>query len=77
MSEIKDVDFVEQQEYNVLQLNDYADCLVGITHEARPRAIYSLSKILEKSKKTKNCGRDSAFKEFEFAKLLSLVELRT
>tara|TARA_R100000908_G_C3736056_1_gene133921 strand:+ start:108 stop:371 length:264 start_codon:yes stop_codon:yes gene_type:complete len=76
MSEIKDVEFVEQQEYNVLQLNDYADCLVGITHEARPRAIYSLSKILNKIRKTKNCGRDSAFKEFELEIRMPLFEQR-
>ena len=76
MSEIKDVEFVEQQQYNVLQLNDYADCLVGITHEARPRAIYSLSKILNKIRKTKNCGRDSAFKEFELEIRMPLFEQR-
>ena len=76
MSEIKDVEFVEQQEFNVLQLNDYADCLVGITHEARPRAVYSLSKILDKIKKTKNCGRDSAFKEFELEIRMPLFEQR-
>ena len=76
MSEIKDVEFVEQKEYNVLQLNDYGDCLIGITHEARPRAIYSLSKILDKIKKTKNCGRDSAFKEFELEIRMPLFEQR-
>ena len=76
MSEIKDVEFVEQQEYNVLQLNDYADCLVGITHESRPRAIYSLSKILDKIKKSKKCERDAAFKEFELEIRMPLFEQR-
>lgn len=74
MTEIKDVEFVEQKEYNVLQLNDYSDCLIGITHEARPRAIYSLSKILDKIKESKNCERDSAFKEFELEIRMPLFE---
>ena len=76
IKEVEDVEFVEQQEYNVLQLNDYADCLVGITHEARPRAIYSLDKLLKQIMKKKKCKRDSAFKHFELEIRMPLFEQR-
>tara|TARA_R100000353_G_C6498126_1_gene193508 strand:+ start:739 stop:1002 length:264 start_codon:yes stop_codon:yes gene_type:complete len=76
MSEIKEVEFVEQKEYNVLQLNDFGDCLIGITHEARPRAIHSLDKILKQIMKQKKCKRDTAFKHFELEMRMPLFEQR-
>ena len=73
MSDIQDVEFVEEKSYNVLQLNGYEEALIGITHESKPRAIYSLSKIIDKIMLKKTMYREQAFKEFELEIRLPLL----
>ena len=73
MSDIQDVEFVEEKSYNVLQLNGYEEALIGITHESKPRAIYSLSKIIDKIMLKKKMYREQAFKEFELEIRLPLL----
>ena len=74
MDNIDDVDFTEQKEYNVLQLTGFSDSILGVSHEAKPRAIYSLSKIIDKIMKDKDVGRNGAFKAFELEVRLPLLE---
>ena len=74
MNKIEDVEFVEQKDFNVLQLTGYENALVGITHEAKPRAIYSLSKVIDLIKTRKKIDRNGAFKEFELEVRMPLFE---
>ena len=74
MDNIEEVDFTEQKEYNVLQLTGFSDSILGVSHEAKPRAIYSLSKIIDKIMKDKDVGRNGAFKAFELEVRLPLLE---
>jgi len=74
MSNIEEVEFTEQKDFNVLQLKGYENALVGITHEANPKAIYSLSKIIDLIKTRKKTDRNGAFKEFELEVRMPLFE---
>tara|TARA_R110000772_G_scaffold10500_1_gene33437 strand:+ start:385 stop:642 length:258 start_codon:yes stop_codon:yes gene_type:complete len=74
MDNIEEVEFTEQKEYNVLQLTGFLDSILGVSHEAKPRAIYSLSKIIDKIMKDKDVDRNGAFKTFELEVRLPLLE---
>jgi hypothetical protein len=74
MDNIEEVEFTEQKEYNVLQLTGFLDSILGVSHEAKPRAIYSLSKIIDKIMKDKDVDRNEAFKTFELEVRLPLLE---
>lgn len=74
MDNIEEVEFTEQKEYNVLQLTGFADTILGVSHESKPRAIYSLSKIIVKIMKDKDVDRNEAFKTFELEVRLPLLE---
>ena len=74
MDSIEEVEFTEQKEYNVLQLTEFSDSILGVSHEATPRAIYSLSKIIDKIMKDKDVDRNVAFKTFELEVWRPLLE---
>jgi len=74
MDSIEEVEFTEQKEYNVLQLTGLKDALLGISHEAKPRAIYSLSKIIAQIMEENDIDRKEAFKTFELEVRLPLLE---
>ncbi len=74
MDSIEEVEFTEQKEYNVLQLTGLKDALLGISHEATPRAIYSMTKVIAQIMEENDIDRNEAFKTFELEVRLPLLE---
>ena len=74
MDNIDDVEFTEQKDFKVIQLTGFKDAILGISHEATPRAIYSLTKVIAQIMKDNDVDRNGAFKAFELEVRLPLLE---
>lgn len=74
MDNIDEVEFTEQKDFKVIQLTGFKDAILGISHEATPRAIYSLTKVIAQIMKDNDVDRNGAFKAFELEVRLPLLE---